>query len=230
MDKDKNLKRVRFLESERLFLTPQIADDFDDHYRWNHDREMVYLDDRYFRPEYYDTAREKYLERIADKSNMCFAVIDKLRECGVSITEHKDGIRVRRKDSIRPTAVTTLPYPGFPTDMQAQMMSMLCLARGISVITEKIYPERFIHVSELSRMGAHILLEGPNAIIKGVTKLKGADVMASDLRASAALVLAGLVAKGKTHVHRIYHLDRGYEHLDKKLSEVGARIWREKEK
>ena len=109
-------------------------------------------------------------------------------------------------------------------------MALLCLADGISVITEKIYPERFIHVSELSRMGAHIILEGPNAIIKGVKGLSGADVMASDLRASAALVLAGLVAKGRTEVHRIYHLDRGYENLDKKLSLVGAKIWREKEK
>ena len=159
------------------------------------------------------------------------AVLDKLRECGVSVSELKDGIRVKRKptDKIRPTAVTTLPYPGFPTDMQAQMMSLLSVADGISVITEKIYPERFIHVSELSRMGSHILLEGPNAIIKGVKGLSGADVMASDLRASAALVLAALVAKGRTSIHRIYHLDRGYENLDKKLRAVGANIWREKE-
>ncbi len=159
------------------------------------------------------------------------AVIDKLRECGVKITEFKDGIKVKRRvaSSIKPTTVTTLPYPGFPTDMQAQIMSLLCLADGISVITEKIYPERFIHVSELGRMGARILLEGPNAIIRGVKTLSGADVMASDLRASAGLVLAGLVAKGRTEIHRIYHLDRGYERLDKKLSSVGARIWREKE-
>ncbi|MBL7155528.1 MAG: UDP-N-acetylglucosamine 1-carboxyvinyltransferase [Candidatus Omnitrophica bacterium] len=160
-----------------------------------------------------------------------FAVVDKLRECGVKITEREDGVAVKRnpKQAVKPTTITTLPYPGFPTDMQAQMMSLLCLADGISVITEKIYPERFIHISELSRMGAHILLEGPNAIIKGVKNLNGADVMASDLRASAALVLAGLVAKDKTEVHRIYHLDRGYENLDKKLSRVGARIWREQE-
>ncbi len=159
------------------------------------------------------------------------AVIDKLRECGALISEQKNGIRVRRsaKSKMRPTAVTTLPYPGFPTDMQAQMMSLLCLSDGISVITEKIYPERFIHVSELSRMGARILIEGPNAIINGVKRLSGAEVMASDLRASAALVLAGLVANGKTSVHRIYHLDRGYERLDAKLAGVGARIWREKE-
>ncbi len=159
------------------------------------------------------------------------AVIDKLRECGITIKERKGGIQVTRRLSkkISPTAVTTLPYPGFPTDMQAQMLTLLVLADGISVVTEKIYPERFIHISELSRMGAQILLEGPNAIIKGVRSLSGADVMASDLRASAALVLAGLVAKGKTAVHRIYHLDRGYEDLDKKLSCVGADIWREKE-
>ncbi|MBN1354407.1 MAG: UDP-N-acetylglucosamine 1-carboxyvinyltransferase [Candidatus Omnitrophica bacterium] len=158
------------------------------------------------------------------------ALIDKLRECRVELYERKDGISiVGKKGKIKPTTVTTLPYPGFPTDMQAQMMSFLCLADGISVITEKIYTERFIHVSELSRMGARIFLEGPNAIVNGVKKLSGAEVMASDLRASAALVLAGLVASGKTSIHRIYHLDRGYENLDRKLSGVGARIWREKE-
>ncbi len=166
----------------------------------------------------------------ADPAHL-LAVIDKLRECGVLLTEQKKGIRVKRsaKNKIRPTAVTTLPYPGFPTDMQAQIMSLLCLSGGISVVTEKIYPERFIHVSELSRMGARILIEGPNAIIKGVKRLSGAEVMASDLRASAALVLAGLVAGGKTSVHRIYHLDRGYERLEEKLASVGARIWRERE-
>ena len=160
-----------------------------------------------------------------------FAVSDKLRECGVSISEREGGICVKRPLSRRilPTAIATLPYPGFPTDMQAQMMSFLSLADGISVITEKIYPERFIHVSELARMGSNILLEGPSAIIKGAKSLSGADVMASDLRASAALVLAGLVANGKTRIHRLYHLDRGYEKLDKKLSGVGANIHREKE-
>ncbi|NQU95441.1 MAG: UDP-N-acetylglucosamine 1-carboxyvinyltransferase [Candidatus Omnitrophica bacterium] len=165
------------------------------------------------------------------KAAHLLAVIDKLRECGIHIVEHKDGLRVKRKvkSKIKPTSVTTLPYPGFPTDMQAQIMALLCLSDGISIITEKIYPERFIHVSELGRMGAQIILEGPNAIIKGVKSLSGADVMASDLRASAALVLAGLVAKQKTRVHRIYHLDRGYEKLDKKLKNVGASIWREKE-
>ena len=160
------------------------------------------------------------------------AVIDKLRECGINVAERAGGVMVSRPATrrIRSTALATLPYPGFPTDMQAQMMSLLCIADGISVITEKIYPERFIHVSELNRMGSHIFLEGPNAIIRGVKSLSGADVMASDLRASAALVLAGLVAKGRTSIHRIYHLDRGYENIDKKLSKLGAKVWREKER
>jgi len=126
--------------------------------------------------------------------------------------------------------VTTLPYPGFPTDMQAQFMSLMAVTGGISIITEKIYPERFIHIAELSRMGANILLEGPCAIVKGVKRLSGADVMASDLRASAALVLAGLVADGRTDIHRIYHLDRGYERIEDKLGRLGAKIRREKEK
>ncbi|MFH1594412.1 MAG: UDP-N-acetylglucosamine 1-carboxyvinyltransferase [Candidatus Omnitrophota bacterium] len=159
------------------------------------------------------------------------AIVDKLRECGACVSEYKNGIRVVRKSKarIRASAITTLPYPGFPTDMQAQMMSLLCLADGISVITEKIYPDRFIHVSELGRMGARILIEGPSAIISGVRSLSGADVMASDLRASAALVLAGLVGKGRTNLHRIYHLDRGYEKLEEKFKSIGAKIWREKE-
>jgi UDP-N-acetylglucosamine 1-carboxyvinyltransferase len=114
--------------------------------------------------------------------------------------------------------------------MQAQIMSLMTVTPGISVITEKIYPDRFIHISELNRMGADIILEGPTAIVKGVGTLSGAPVMASDLRASAALVLAGLVAKGRTDVHRIYHLDRGYERLDEKLTKLGAKVWREREK
>jgi UDP-N-acetylglucosamine 1-carboxyvinyltransferase len=113
--------------------------------------------------------------------------------------------------------------------MQAQVMSLMCVTPGISVITEKIYPDRFMHVAELNRMGAHIHREGPHAIVEGVRALSGAPVMASDLRASACLVLAGLVAKGKTSISRIYHLDRGYEMIEKKLEAVGARIWREKE-
>lgn len=114
--------------------------------------------------------------------------------------------------------------------MQAQFMSLMSVTNGISVITEKIYPERFIHISELNRMGAEIQLEGASAIVKGVKNLSGAPVMASDLRASAALVLAALVAKGRTDILRIYHLDRGYEDLEEKLTKLGARVWREKEK
>ncbi|MCK4463928.1 MAG: UDP-N-acetylglucosamine 1-carboxyvinyltransferase [Candidatus Omnitrophica bacterium] len=162
--------------------------------------------------------------------NHLMAVIDKMGESNCYIKKVNLGIRAKRnKRNIKSVALTTLPYPGFPTDMQAQMMSLMCIASGISVITEKIYPERFIHISELNRMGSQILLEGPNAIIKGVDSLSGAHVMASDLRASAALVLAGLIARGKTEVHRIYHLDRGYERLEDKLTKVGARIKRVKE-
>jgi UDP-N-acetylglucosamine 1-carboxyvinyltransferase len=158
------------------------------------------------------------------------AMVDKLRESGLDIRNVPNGLRVRYVKKLKPTDMTTLPYPGFATDMQAQFMSLMAVTDGISVITEKIYPERFIHISELSRMGANILLEGPCAIIKGVKSLSGAPVMASDLRASAALVLAGLVAKGRTDVHRIYHLDRGYEDLEEKLLKLGAKVWREKEK
>jgi UDP-N-acetylglucosamine 1-carboxyvinyltransferase len=158
------------------------------------------------------------------------AMVDKLRESGLDIKNVPNGIRVRYVKKLKPTDMTTLPYPGFATDMQAQFMSLMAVTDGISVITEKIYPERFIHISELNRMGANILLEGPCAIIKGVKSLSGAPVMASDLRASAALVLAGLVAKGRTDVHRIYHLDRGYEDLEEKLLKLGAKVWREKEK
>ncbi|HPN72570.1 MAG TPA: UDP-N-acetylglucosamine 1-carboxyvinyltransferase [Candidatus Omnitrophota bacterium] len=158
------------------------------------------------------------------------ALVDKLREIG-GLVEESDGCvtvsRLNRK--IKPTDVTTFTYPGFPTDLQAQMMSLVSLSAGISVITEKVYPERFIHISELNRMGANILLEGATAIVKGVNRLSGAPVMASDLRASAALVLAGLVAEGETEIHRIYHLDRGYEKIEEKLSKVGARIKRVKD-
>jgi len=157
------------------------------------------------------------------------AVIDKLKDVGVKITNTKDGLRVVKTGFIKPVDVTTLPYPGFPTDMQAQMMALMCMTKGISVITEKIYPERFMHISELARMGAHIILEGSSAIVKGVTKLSAAPVMASDLRASAGLVLAALVAKGKTEISRIYHLDRGYHNIEEKLEKLGVRIKREKE-
>ncbi len=159
------------------------------------------------------------------------AVADILVKAGIKIAKVPNGFRVRYVKKLKPIDVTTLPYPGFPTDMQAQLMSLMTVTEGaISVITEKIYPDRFTHIMELNRMGANIRLEGPSAIITGVKQLSGAPVMASDLRASAALVLAGLVAKGRTEVLRIYHLDRGYEKLEEKLANLGANVWREKEK
>ena len=161
--------------------------------------------------------------------NMLAAMLDKLRDAGVHIIEKNGNVRVRRERVLRPVSVTTLPYPGFPTDLQAQMMALMCIVPGISVITEKIYPERFMHVSELNRMGANIMLEGHSAIVSGKKRLSGAPVMASDLRASAALVLAGLVADGATEVSRVYHLDRGYENLVQKLQSLGANIRREKD-
>ena len=158
------------------------------------------------------------------------AVVDKLQEAGVQISViNNSQLRVRTRRLLKPVGVTTLPYPGFPTDMQAQMMALMSTTEGISVITEKIYPDRFMHVAELNRMGAQIMLEGPTAVVQGVKTLSSAPVMASDLRASAALVLAGLAAKGKTEVSRIYHLDRGYEQLEKKLVGLGANIRREKD-
>ncbi len=157
------------------------------------------------------------------------AVIDKLEEAGASITKTDDSIRVRGNKPLRVINMTTLPYPGFPTDMQAQMMSLMAVTAGISVITEKIYPDRFMHVAELNRMGARIQREGPHAIVEGVGGLSGAPVMASDLRASAGLVLAGLSASGRTSISRIYHLERGYENMEEKLHKLGAKIWREKE-
>lgn len=157
------------------------------------------------------------------------ALIDKLKEAGVSVLTSNNSIRLKKPRMIRPANITTLPYPGFPTDMQAQFMALMAVTPGVSVITEKIYPDRFMHVAELNRMGAHIQREGPHAIVEGIKQLSGAPVMASDLRASACLVLAGLVARGKTSISRIYHLERGYENVDKKFESLGARIWRERE-
>ncbi len=154
------------------------------------------------------------------------ALIYKLREAGVEIESDGDGVRVVGNTRIRSTDVKTQPYPGFPTDMQAQFMVLMSLARGLSVITETIFENRFIHVSELLRMGANIRIKGNTAIIQGVDHLSGAPVMATDLRASASLVLAGLVAEGVTEVSRVYHLDRGYERLDEKLARLGANIKR----
>jgi len=154
------------------------------------------------------------------------AVVDKLREIGVIVSPNGRSVEVSSSRHLEPADVTTQPYPGFPTDVQAQLIALLCLAGGNSVITEKIYPERFMHVAELLRMGANIRKEGPTAIVTGVKHLIGAPVMASDLRASAALVLAGLVARGKTTVKRIYHIDRGYERIEDKLRQLGANIQR----
>ncbi len=157
------------------------------------------------------------------------ALIDILIEAGAVITKKPNGaIRVRANRRLKTIALTTLPYPGFPTDLQAQMMSLMAVSKGIAIITEKIYPERFMHVGELNRMGAQISLEGNSAIVHGAKNLSGAEVMASDLRASAALVIGGMVAKGKTTISRIYHLDRGYKDMEKKLSLLGAKIKRVK--
>jgi UDP-N-acetylglucosamine 1-carboxyvinyltransferase len=154
------------------------------------------------------------------------AVLDKLKATGVSVTRRGNDMIVKRAGRLRPVDITTLPYSGFPTDVQAQMMALMTLAPGISIITERIFESRFMHVSELTRLGADIEIEGPSAIVKGGRPLSGAPVMASDLRASAALVIAGLAAKGTTTVNRIYHLDRGYENIDGKLRGLGARVER----
>jgi UDP-N-acetylglucosamine 1-carboxyvinyltransferase len=158
------------------------------------------------------------------------AVLEKLEEAGMDLKIARDSILVGRSSRrFKPTDVVTLPYPGFPTDVQAQFMTLMSITDGISVITEKIYPDRFMHVAELNRMGAQVKREGPYAVVHGTKQLSGAPVMASDLRASAALVLAGLIARGKTEVSRIYHLDRGYERLEEKLKILGAKIERVKE-
>jgi UDP-N-acetylglucosamine 1-carboxyvinyltransferase len=156
------------------------------------------------------------------------AVTNALSNCGFKIESSGNSITVSPNGVAAPIELATEPYPGFPTDMQAQMCALLSTTGGISVITENIFPQRYMHVAELKRMGAHVDLEGSTAVIQGVDRLFGAPVMASDLRASAALVLAGLKADGITEVSRVYHIDRGYEHLDEKLSELGAHIERVK--
>ncbi|MGD8266515.1 MAG: UDP-N-acetylglucosamine 1-carboxyvinyltransferase [Desulfobacterales bacterium] len=156
------------------------------------------------------------------------AVCDKLQQSGAQIDQHPGQIRVRREGPLASLDIRTQTYPGFPTDMQAQFMVLLAMARGQSIITETIFENRFIHVSELKRLGADIVVSGENAIIRGQTSLSGAPVMATDLRASASLVLAGLVAQGVTEIHRVYHLDRGYERIEAKLQQLGASIWRAK--
>ena len=163
------------------------------------------------------------------RTDHLLAVTDKLREIGIAVEKSGTGVEVTSARRLAPADVTTQPYPGFPTDIQAQLMTLLCLADGNSAITEKIFPDRFMHVPELMRMGANIRKEGPTAIVTGVRELIGAPVMASDLRASAALVLAGLVARGTTEVLRVYHIDRGYEKIEEKLNSIGANIQRVKE-
>jgi UDP-N-acetylglucosamine 1-carboxyvinyltransferase len=155
-------------------------------------------------------------------------VTNALSSCGFKIESSANSITVSPNGLAKPVELATEPYPGFPTDMQAQMCALLSTTGGISVITENVFPQRYMHIAELKRMGAHVDLEGSTAVIQGVDRLFGAPVMASDLRASAALVLAGLKADGITEVSRVYHIDRGYEHLDEKLSELGAHIERVK--
>jgi len=156
------------------------------------------------------------------------AVAQKLRQAGVGVEREGRGIRVRATPPFIPTDITTAPHPGFPTDMQAQLMVLMCLADGQSVITEMIFENRFMHVSELNRMGARIEVDGRSATVHGPVPLQSASVMATDLRASASLVIAGLWAEGETRVLRVYHIDRGYEHIERKLAALGARISRVK--
>lgn len=154
------------------------------------------------------------------------AVSRKLKESGAEITVEGKDVRVVGHGRPKAVDVKTQPYPGFPTDMQAQFMALMCLAKGTSVITETVFENRFMHVSELRRMGAQIQVQGPSAVVKGIPRLTGAPVMATDLRASASLILAGLAAQETTQVSRVYHLDRGYEHIEEKLSRLGADIHR----
>jgi len=156
-------------------------------------------------------------------------LIDKLEKAGVKFSHEGHSLHVKIKNNLKPVSISTYPYPGFPTDLQAQFMAVMSLTPGVSVITDKVFPDRFIHIAELNRMGARIRREGNTAIVEGSKTLYGAPVMASDLRASAALVIAGLAAKGTTEIHRIYHLERGYEALEEKLTKIGAKIEHAKE-
>ncbi|UCD49503.1 MAG: UDP-N-acetylglucosamine 1-carboxyvinyltransferase [Phycisphaerales bacterium] len=156
------------------------------------------------------------------------AVVDKLRSIGIAVESKGDGCTVVGTGKIIPADITTQPYPGFPTDLQAQFMALLALAQGNSLVIEKIFPDRFMHVAELNRMAADLRKEGPAVVVAGVEKLVAAPVMASDLRASAALVLAGMAAEGTTTINRVYHIDRGYERIEERLNPLGAKIRREK--
>nr|MBP9111679.1 UDP-N-acetylglucosamine 1-carboxyvinyltransferase [Polyangiaceae bacterium] len=157
------------------------------------------------------------------------ALVAKMRRAGVLVDVEGRDIRIRREGDLKAVNITTAPHPGFPTDMQAQFLVMMCCARGESVITETIFENRFMHVPELQRMGANISLRGNTAVVQGVDKLVGASVMATDLRASASLIIAGLVADDETEVRRVYHLDRGYEKIEEKLGGLGATIARVKD-
>lgn len=157
------------------------------------------------------------------------SLIMKLEDAGLVFRPVKGGIRVIGPKRLRPVSATTMPYPGFPTDMQAQLMALMCLADGSSVISEKIFENRFMHVGELQRMGADITIDGGTATVRGVKRLKGAPLMATDLRASASLIVAALAAEGETVINRIYHLDRGYERIEERLQKLGADVRREKE-
>ena len=155
--------------------------------------------------------------------------VSKLMEAGVKITEEDGVISVLSPASLSPLQIETAPYPLFPTDLQAQFMSMLCFASGVSSVKENIFPNRFIHVAELRKLGAKVSLSSNIATVEGVKSLGGAKMQASDLRASACLLIAALAAKGKSEIYRIYHLDRGYESIDNKLKDIGGRIWRQEE-
>lgn len=169
-------------------------------------------------------AKDLELRRV--RADHLTAVTESLERCGYVISTKGDHMTISRNGECKGADIETQAYPGFPTDMQAQMCALFALTPGISVITEHIFPQRFMHVAELSRMGADINMEGASAVVHGVEKLSGAPVMASDLRASAALVLAALRADGETEINRVYHIDRGYEHIDDKLSDLGADIRR----
>lgn len=167
------------------------------------------------------------IELLGGRRELIGVFCDKLDEAGIEVTETRDGLNVRRRsNAVHAVNVTTEPFPGFPTDLQAQMMAALCTAEGVSVLEETIFENRFMHAPELMRMGANIDVHGGIAKVTGVARLKGAPVMATDLRASVSLILAGLAAEGDTVVSRVYHLDRGYEQVEDKLSAVGAKIER----
>ena len=169
------------------------------------------------------------IECLGGRIELLSAFCEKLDEAGISVTETARGLKVGRRNGIRAVNVTTEPFPGFPTDLQAQFMALMCVAEGTSVLEETIFENRFMHAPELTRMGARIEVHGGHATVSGVDSLRGAPVMATDLRASVSLILAGLAAEGQTTVSRVYHLDRGYEHVVRKLRGVGAQIERVKE-